>query len=164
MRNEVLRYLKDITRTVVLPVPIIDFGGALVEEQDKEFRGAVQSIVGPSYKTFDLRPEADICGDIHNTQLPSESVGTALILETLEHLAYPQTAFTEMARVLIKDGLLIVTTLMCWEEHRYPSDFWRFLPDGIIHLFISTGFKVLNVTTDNIPTVPSGIFAYGVRL
>jgi len=161
MRTEVLHYLEDVIRLIQLPTPIVDFGGVLVDGQDIQFKGAVQSIVGSDYKTFDLDPKADICGDIHNTGLESDSIGTALMLEVLEHLAYPQTAITEMFRVLKPSGIIVITTLMCWGEHRCPADYWRFLPDGILHLMHSVGFTVLGLTTEGSASEPSGIFAYG---
>ena len=37
-------------------------------------------------------PSVDVILDLHNIDLPSSSVGTVLLLETLEHVEYPYKA------------------------------------------------------------------------
>lgn len=162
MRAEVIKYVEGIARTNEILEPVVDLGGLLAEEQQAEFGDAIRNIfAGKEYKILDARPGGDIVGDIHNTKLPDGSVGTALLLETLEHLEYPQKAVTEMYRILKLGGLALITTLMCWEEHRCPRDFWRFLPDGLLHLFTEAGFWSVEVVTDGVASAPSGIFVLG---
>jgi SAM-dependent methyltransferase len=162
MRDAVIGYIKKIIQANEILGPVLDLGGLLAEEQECEYGGVIEKLFqGKDYKTLDLRPGADIVGDVHDTRLPSESFGTVLLLETLEHLEYPQMAVTEMYRIIKPGGLAIITTLMCWEEHRCPRDFWRFLPDGLLHLLTEARFASIEVETDGIADSPSGIFVLG---
>lgn len=162
MKIEVLRFVEASVDINKVLDPVIDFGGLLAEEQQKEFGSAIRNIFpGKEYRIFDARPGSDIVGDILNIQLAPGTVGTALLLETLEHLAEPQKAINELYRVLKPGGLLIVTTLMCWEEHRCPKDYWRFLPDGIEHLLTQAHFIEAKIIKDGKASEPSGVFATG---
>lgn len=160
MIRVVIDFVESVATTTKIMEPIIDFGGLLVVEQQEEFGNAVRNIfAGKEYKTFDERAGADIVGNVCSILLPDESVGTALLLETLEHLAYPQRAVNELYKVLKPDGLLILTTLMCWEEHRCPKDYWRFLPDGVELLLTEACFSNINIILNGVASEPSSIFA-----
>ena len=162
MRQKVIDYVGLACRLFEAPAPVFDFGGLLAVEQEAEFGHVLRHMfAGLDYKTFDPRPGADIQGDMHRTGLPDGAVGTALCMETLEHIPHPAVAMFEMFRVLRSGGLLVVTTLMCWEEHRCPNDYWRFMPDGLRLLLEHPGFEVLDLACETTPTAPGGIFIAG---
>jgi SAM-dependent methyltransferase len=55
--------------------------------------------------------------------------------QVLEHVeACPQKVFDETWRVLKPGGLAIHTTCLINPIHKYPSDYWRFTPDGLKYL------------------------------
>ncbi|MDP8254642.1 MAG: methyltransferase domain-containing protein [Candidatus Alcyoniella australis] len=62
------------------------------------------------------------------------SIGTLLCLNTLEHVAVPQTIIDEAQRVLVPGGRLIVTVPTRCPIHRAPKDYWRIMPDGMAWL------------------------------
>ena len=68
--------------------------------------------------------------DLHNIDLPSESVGTVLCLDTLEHVEYPRKALDEIQRILKPDGIAVISSVMCFPIHDYPFDYWRFTPEA----------------------------------
>lgn len=51
--------------------------------------------------------------------------------QCLEHVAEFWRLAPELGRVLRVGGLMILTAPNTWPEHRYPQDFWRFMPDGM---------------------------------
>ena len=69
--------------------------------------------------------------NLHNIDLPSESVGSVLCLDTLEHVEYPHTALKEIHRILNpKDGIVVMSSVMDFKIHDYPHDYWRFTPSA----------------------------------
>ena len=110
--------------------PVIDLGaGAYADWYKPYFKDT-------KYMTLDLAHNAkckmDYIADITNMpQVPSNTFGVALLLETLEHIKNPFAAFKEAARILKKDGILICTTVACWGIHDHPGDYFRFLPEGL---------------------------------
>lgn len=102
-------------------------------------------------------PRIDIICDICDMkQIPNESIGLVLNLESIEHIAYPQKALDEIYRVLRPKGLLILTTVMHFKIHRAPKDYWRFTPDGIELLL--NRFKILDCTLEGSSKRPKGVW------
>jgi len=86
-------------------------------------------------------PGVDVVLDLHHINLPSESVGSVLMLDTLEHVEFPRKAIEEAHRILKKDGVLIMSSVMNFRIHEYPHDYWRFTPEGfqsLLGLFASS--------------------------
>lgn len=162
MTNEIIAFINKVAKTKKILLPVFDFGGMLAVEQEAEFGGLIKKAFGTDkFFTFDSRLGADFVGDVQDTTLPDNSVGTALLLETLEHLPYPQKAITELERILKPGGLLVVTTLMCWEEHRCPVDYWRFLPQGLELLFKDAGLTEIDIIQNGCPSTPSSVYGMG---
>jgi SAM-dependent methyltransferase len=68
--------------------------------------------------------------NIHNINMPNESVGWCISCDTFEHVEYPQQAISELHRILMPGGFLILTSVMLYPIHAAPYDYWRFTPDG----------------------------------
>ena len=52
--------------------------------------------------------------------------------QVLEHVeGDPQKAIDELHRVLKPGGLLVCATVLVYPIHGYPSDYWRFTPNGL---------------------------------
>lgn len=97
-----------------------------------------------------------ICDICHMQKVKDDSIGLVLLLESLEHIAFPQKALDEVFRILKPEGLLILTTVMALGVHRCPKDYWRFCPDGIELLLEK--FKIVDFTLEGYPSFPLGIW------
>ncbi len=54
-----------------------------------------------------------------------------LMLSVLEHHKDPFAAMRWAYDMLEPSGYLYVAVPSCWPVHDWPSDYWRFLPDGV---------------------------------
>jgi len=124
---------------------LVEWGGPVFDlcagEESEYYRPEFE---GKEYKTLDknrdLKKVVDIVDDVMAMPgVASESVGVALLMESLEHVENPFKAFREIARVLKPGGILVCTTVACFPLHAHPKDLWRFLPDGLRFLCKETG-------------------------
>ena len=79
-------------------------------------------------------PGVDVLGDVQ--RLPfRDGVFTRIECDAvLEHVPHPETAVTEMGRVLECGGYLHIVTPFCHPFHEYPKDYRRFSIDGLREL------------------------------
>jgi SAM-dependent methyltransferase len=89
-------------------------------------------------------PGVDRVLDLHRIEIPSESVGTVLILDTLEHVEYPRIALEEVYRILKLNGIIVITSVMNFPIHDYPCDYWRFTPEGFKSLLKHFGSQFVD--------------------
>jgi SAM-dependent methyltransferase len=119
-----------VAEAVALPDPIVEFGSMQVEAaQDADLRTL---FAGREYLGTDYRegPGVDRVEDLRALSLADGSVGTAICLETLEHVSDPPAACRELTRVVGGGGVLIVTAPTLLGIHAYPDDYFRFMPDS----------------------------------
>lgn len=96
---------------------------------------------GKKYVKQDIRQWEPPCIDVicdakdMREHFADESFATILCMNTLEHIDEPQAVVDEMHRLLRDGGHGIVTVPTRCPIHRAPKDYWRFMPDGIFHLF-----------------------------
>ncbi len=131
MRESIRELVKICAATLPISEPIYEFGSFQVEGQ--ELIANLRPVFpNKKYIGADMRPGpgVDVILNLHRINLPSESAGTILILDTLQHVEFPWLALEESYRILKPNGLLIVTSVMNWTIHGYPSDYWRFTPQA----------------------------------
>lgn len=92
---------------------------------------------------IDMQPGqgVDLVADMHN--LPADWQGRfsgVLCSEVLEHVARPWLALPEVRRVIRPGGWIIVTTLLTFHIHGYPSDYYRYTDAGLRLLLEDAGF------------------------
>lgn len=110
---------------------------------------------------FDPETIDYVC-DAHDMKpIQNDSFGTVLLLEALEHIQEPQIVVNEVYRILRPGGICVATTLMAFEIHRTPYDYWRFCPDGLSHLFRS--FELKEIVLEHHKTLPRGIWCIAVK-
>lgn len=131
MRKSIKDYARIVAETLPATEPIYEFGALQVEGQEG-FADLRPLFPGKTYVGCDMRPGrgVDRILDLHGLDLPSDSVGTILCFDTLEHVEYPHRAVEEMFRVLRPGGFLAITSVMDFHIHDHPHDYWRFTPDA----------------------------------
>jgi len=124
------RYTADTA--VVLDVGSFNVNGSyrpLIENKGWQYTGA------------DIRPGDNVdimMPDPDRLPFDDESFDIVISGSTMEHVARPWRWLPELARVLKPGGLLAIVTHWSFKEHRYPCDYWRFMPDGLHLLFDDT--------------------------
>lgn len=131
MRQIIKDFVSIAAASFSIKGPIYEFGSLLVSGQE-DLANLRPLFRGYEYVGADIREGlgVDKILDLHKINLPSESVGTILCLDTLEHVEYPHRALEEMHRVLSPNGIAVISSVMCFPIHDYPNDYWRFTPEA----------------------------------
>ncbi len=142
MRELIKQFVKICAETLPINEPIYEFGSLQVAGQEG-FADLRPFFSGKKYVGADMRkgPGVDVLLNLHNIDLPSKSVGTALVLDTFEHVEYPRKAIDELYRILKPNGIIIISSVMNFPIHDHPADYWRFTPEAfksLLHQFHSS--------------------------
>jgi SAM-dependent methyltransferase len=131
MRQGIKDFAAIVARTLPIAGPVYDFGSLQVPGQ-AQFADLRPIFPTLEYVGADMRmgTGVDVLLDLHRIGLPSSSIGTALCLDTLEHVEFPHLAVVEMHRVLRNQGVLVISSVMDFPIHEHPHDYWRFSPQG----------------------------------
>lgn len=131
MRKHLRRFVELCHSTLPLREPVYEFGSLQVQG-DRLLEDLRNVFAGKQYIGTDMRAGAgvDLVLDLHHLQLPDASVGTAICIDTLEHVEHPRRAVGEMCRVLRAGGVVLMSSVMNFPVHGYPNDYWRFTPEG----------------------------------
>lgn len=124
------KLIERLDRAVPFPEPVYEFGALQPEGQAER---AIRSLFeGRDYVGCDFRegPGVDRVLDLEALDLPDASVGSVIALDTIEHVERFWTAAEEIRRVLRPGGFAVLTSVMYFPIHAYPSDYWRFTPEG----------------------------------
>lgn len=92
--------------------------------------------VGGLYGT---RPE--VFADAQRLPFAEASFDTVLLLDVLEHIAGPEAALAEAARVLRPDGKLLLTIPFAYPMHDQPHDYQRFTEHGLLDRLQRNGLR-----------------------
>jgi len=147
-------------RALDVPEPVVEFGsyqvtGAPIEDLRPLFRTK-------RYIGCDIRPGrgVDRVEDLEALTFEDGSIGTAILLDTLEHVQNPIRAMDEVRRALRPDGVCIATSVMDLFIHCEP-DYWRFTPAAFRHLF--RGFDETLTGWQGNREKPHTVFAVGIN-
>lgn len=134
MRGNIREFVRVLVETLALPQPIVEIGALQVEGQpySADLRPLFARSGYADYIGCDVRPGlgVDRLEDVHKLSFTTDSIGTVLMLETLEHVKNPLQAMAEIFRVLRPGGLVVISSCMDFPVHEYPADYWRFPPQG----------------------------------
>lgn len=75
--------------------------------------------------------KADVFGDAQQLPFEDNCFDVVTVLHVMEHLPWPEAAFTEMLRVTRPGGLLITQTPFLYPLHDLPDDFQRWTSAGL---------------------------------
>lgn len=122
---------------------MVEFGALQVEGTEiSDLRNIL-----PEYRFYgcDMRAGkgVDVILDMKNSAFKHLSIGTAICLDTLEHVEYPRESINEIHRCLTPSGCLILSSVFDFPIHSYPNDYWRFTPTAFYSLL--QHFKNVNV-------------------
>ncbi|MFZ3091565.1 MAG: methyltransferase domain-containing protein [Nitrospirota bacterium] len=131
MRESIKQFVKICAETLPISESIYEFGSLQVHGQEG-FADLRPLFPGKKYIGADMREGSgvDVVLNLHHINLSSESVGTVLILDTLENVEFPRKAIEEIYRILKPCGILIISSVMNFPIHDYPYDYWRFTPEA----------------------------------
>lgn len=153
MRVTVLALLEQLARGVEFPGPIYEFGSFRVPGQ-RHLPPVRSFFPGREFHGCDLQPGdgVDEVQDLHDLKLPDDSVGTALLFDTIEHVRVPWRALAEVRRCLQPGGVVVMTSHWYFPIHAYPDDYWRFTASGFRSLF--EGLDPVAVTMCGLARLP----------
>jgi len=140
VRTIVYDLLERLSKAVDLPEPVVEFGAARAAGQ-AHLPPLKSLFPGRDFTGTDMSPGlgVDHLQDLHTLGIRDGSVGTALLIDTIEHVEHPRRALTELARCLKEDGVLLLTSHFFFPIHKFPSDYWRFTAEGIDSLLDGFG-------------------------
>jgi SAM-dependent methyltransferase len=131
MRVMIYEFAELCARLLPFAEPIYEFGAFQIPGQEHiaELRPLFP---GKQYIGSDMRPGVgvDVLLNLHTLALPDESIGSAILLDTLEHVEYPHRAVEEVYRALRPGGIVIMSSVMQFPIHGFPDDYWRFTPSA----------------------------------
>ena len=134
MRGNIRQFVRVLVETLSLPQPIVEIGALQVAGQpySADLRPLCAAAGYTDYIGCDVRPGlgVDRIEDVHHLSFAADTIGTVLMLETLEHVKNPLQAMAEVWRVLQPGGLVVISSCMDFPVHEYPADYWRFAPQG----------------------------------
>ena len=92
----------------------------------------------------------------------NDSIDSVLCTQLLEHVEDPRLFFSEIKRILKKDGLILLTVPFVWAEHDVPNDFNRFTIYGIKKLLVENQLDVIEQkkTGNNLSIIDQLINSY----
>jgi len=93
-------------------------------------------------------PGVDVVADLTedfktvNRILGAKRFNTIFCLSVLEHCKNPFLMCENIMGLLAPNGVVYVSVPFAWKFHEYPSDYWRFTPEGIKVLFPDLEFNI----------------------
>ena len=159
MRQIIRDFIKICSETLSIIEPIYEFGAFQVKGRgvDANLRPYFKD---KKYVGTDMRKGigVDLILDLHNINLKSGSVGTALVMDTIEHVEFIRKAINEVYRVLKEKGILIMSSAMNFPIHNFPNDYWRFTPEAFKSLLKNFEMSFVNFKgKENFPHTIIGI-------
>jgi SAM-dependent methyltransferase len=127
VRTTLYPLLQDLATDRELLEPIVEFGSGRASHQ--AHRPAASDLFpGRNVVGVDMQGGigVDVVQNLHSLGMGDNSIGTALLFDTIEHVREPWTAMRELHRCLKPGGLIVMTTVFLFPIHAYPDDYWRF--------------------------------------
>ena len=113
------------------------------------FRPYVTEYVGVEYtptfgatQTSARSTKPDFLYDGKTLPFEAQSFDTVISIQVLEHTPDPQHLLNEMARVVKKDGVVLVCVPFSFRLHEEPNDYFRYTLHGLRSMFDTAGLRV----------------------
>lgn len=151
------KWLKNTLKTIPAGKKILDAGAG--ELQYKKFCSHLNYVsqdfgqydgkgndIGLQMQTWD-NSKLDIVSDITNIPVEDGSFDAIMCVEVFEHIPEPANAVREFARIIKKDGVLIISAPFCSLTHFAPYHFANGYSKFWYEKILSeTGFKIEEIT------------------
>jgi SAM-dependent methyltransferase len=101
-----------------------------------------------SYITLDYEARSSnlqVQGDGQSLPFGDQSFNTVISIDVLEHVQHPWQMFSEIKRVLVPGGRLILITPFFFWAHEEPYDFFRVSRYGLLQMCQENGMQVLKM-------------------
>lgn len=160
MRGNIRECIRAVAETLEILDPIVEIGSLQVEGQ--MYAADLRPFFpGKHYIGCDAREGlgVDRIEDVHLLSFATDSIGTVLMLETLEHVENPLQAMAEIFRVLQPEGIVVISSCMDFPVHEHPADYWRFTPQGFDLLL--RAFTPRRVYVQGHPLFPHSLVGIG---
>lgn len=96
--------------------------------------------------------------------LKNDEFDTIILSDVLEHISSPEQVWSEMFRVLKKDGKLILNVPFLYHVHEQPYDFYRYTRFALQIMAEKAGFKIIMIEEiGGLLQVLTDLFAKGVK-
>ncbi len=162
MRHSIKEFAAICAQYLPLTEPIYEFGALQVAGQE-DFADLRPLFPNKSFVGCDFRAGlgVDLVLDLREIALPDETAGSILSFDTLEHVENPFQAISEMYRVLKPGGLLVISSVMDFPIHDYPSDYWRYTPEAF--KTILAPFPTMLVDYAGLDEFPHTVIGIGIK-
>ena len=138
-----LKFVKENARKIKSTEKIIDIGAGELKYR-QYFRHCIYRsqdlCVGDSKWDFS---GIDIISSAYDIPEDNHSYDYILCIQVLEHLEFPDKAFTEFNRLLKTGGRLLLSAPLGQGEHQIPHDYFRYTQYGLRSLGERSGFKLV---------------------
>ena len=163
MRDLIKEFVQLCAKQLPLAEPIVEFGSLQVRGQ-VGYADLRPLFPAKCYLGADVRegPGVDVHLDLHKITLDDASVGTVLVMETLEHVEFPRQAMAEVFRILKPQGTLVLSTCFAFPIHEHPKDYWRFSPQGVESLLQAYPWSL--VESVGSPKMPHAIVGIALKM
>lgn len=98
-------------------------------------------------------PNVDICpkNPYDWAEIGDNTFDTVISGQAFEHIEFFWITMAEIARVVRPGGIVCIIAPRGFDEHRYPVDCYRFLPDGMVALARYAGLLPLHASMNLAP-------------
>lgn len=140
-----LRFVKYQARNIKPTESLLDIGAG--ELRYKRYFNHCNYVsndlcIGDAGWLFD---DIDIKSTVYNIPVKNNSFDNILCTQVLEHLEFPELAFKEFNRILVKGGKLILTAPLGFGEHQVPYDYFRYTKYGLKSLGDRHNFNLIYI-------------------
>ena len=85
------------------------------------------------------------------TEFEDQSFDFVISGNAFEHIEFPWLTMQQIHNKLKPSGICCILTPFNLKEHKYPTDCYRYYPDGMIALAKYANLAVINCTTGGVP-------------